>query len=122
MKSTGDNLAFVYDPAPSEKVMCRHQGGQMNLICLSWGEMQTKLPTLIELWRKEKGEVLTERKAMELALDTEKMLVFIPEVLINQVGSFSKWTACEDNKTWFQEKIDKVRALQAEITRFENYQ
>jgi len=109
--STDDGIFQTFDPAPSMAVKCKKSGGIMPLSCSSFGEFQAKVGT-VQMWQKMLGgEALTDREAMELALDTPRMTEFVTRVIFDIPGSVWSWSYASHNRVWFNEKITHIRAI-----------
>jgi hypothetical protein len=102
----------TFDPPQSLKASCGKIGGTMKSECLSWGAYQAKSGT-IQLWAKQlDGTELTEKQAIELALDTERMTEFVTRVIFSLKGSIWNWSYATANRTWFDDKISTIRTLE----------
>ena len=102
----------TFDPTDSMNAKCKKVGGKMPSECMSYGLYQAKLET-IKMWNKQlNGVSMTDMEALTLALDTEKMTEFVTRVVFEIKGSCFAWTACRNEKTWYNERIDMIRKLE----------
>jgi hypothetical protein len=101
---------YTHDSPKSLRAVCNRIGGKRNLECESWGIAQVKIPTLM-MWSAQLGTPMTEKEALNLALDDEKIQKFVGTVLIEIKGSCFAWTTCVKHSEWFSSHIAHIREI-----------
>jgi len=109
-KYTPENgeILKVFDPSKSMYGKCIQQFNR-DLDCISWGPMQIKIGTVQHYWPQLYGVEITERDALEVALDLKKSQQFFVDCSVKLKGCAWNWTAAMNNKAQVQLYIDLIR-------------
>ncbi len=95
------DLIYTFDPDPR----------QPNKQQASFGQYQYKLKTIVDYTKILKGEVITERQALDIALDEQKARELTKDIVFKDTGKgVGNWYNCA-NKHNLKAKVGIIKEL-----------
>lgn len=101
----------TFDPYGAILDKCRRIGGKMDLDCLSFGQLQFKLSTIIKYEKDLNGNDITEMEALVIAHDTERASKLFDDIVYGVEGGIWNWSVAEHDKSYYNTVIPIIRKL-----------
>ncbi len=98
----------VFDPSSSTYASCIQQFNR-DLDCISWGPMQIKIGTLQHYWPKLYGTEISQRDALDVALDLKKSQRFFVDCAAQLKGCVWNWTAAQKHPVEVELYVNLIR-------------
>lgn len=101
---------IVFDPLKKDLESCRRVGG-VKLHCYSFGHFNFKIETVKYYYGKFYNKTLTDKEAMDIALDNDKAYDLAYKVIFDEVGGIYNWIN-SGKKINAVERIELIRELE----------
>lgn len=114
-KESGDRLVYTNDPSSANAGKCARVGGLRDIECDSWGVMQFKLTTIIHFSKVLYDKDITQKEAVQIALDDEKARALAKDIIFKVEGGVWNWSAAYKDESYYAYQIPFIRSLAEKV-------
>lgn len=106
-----DNVLFTLDFQNKDAHICTKEGGDYPLRCLSFGDYQFKIDTVIGYEKELHNRIITEWEALEITHDNNRAAILFDDIVYRVQGGLpSNWkTSYDKNPVYYDTMVSIIR-------------